>query len=126
MQEYLARKQQTYRFYFALFEKTFVDLQELIIANFERMGAALSSATYKNEAFSRLLFGGFTPTELVYSGTQWLKEKTFGIPLLGAAAGAVGDACERLLMKDYTSWDKVKGPGGGGGSNTPQAPTHGH
>lgn len=126
VQEYLARKQQTYRFYFALFEKTFVDLQELIIANFERMGAALSSATYKNEAFSRLLFGGFTPTELVYSGTQWLKEKTFGIPLLGAAAGAIGDTCERLLMKDYTSWDKVKGPGGGGGSNTPQAPTHGH
>ena len=112
VQEYLARKQQVYRFYFALFEKTFVDLQELIIANFERMGSTLASVTYKNEAFSRLLFGGFTPTELVYSGTEWLKAKTLGIPLLGAAAEKLGDACERLLMRDYTSWDKVKGPGG--------------
>ena len=62
-----------------------------------------------------MMFGGFTPTELVYSGTEWLKSKTAGIPYVGDAAVAVGEACRRLLMPNYTSWDKVKGPGNGVG-----------
>jgi len=111
VQEYLAKKQQVYRFYFALFEKTFVDLQEMIIGNFQRMGGALATVTYKNEALSRMLLGGFTPTELVYSGIEWLKEKTAGIPVLGEAAMSMGEACKRFLLPNYTSWDKVKGPG---------------
>jgi len=112
VQEYLAKKQQVYRFYFALFEKTFVDMQEMIISNFQRMGGVLATVTYKNEAFSRMLFGGFTPTELVYSGLEWLKEKTAGIPVVGDAAITMGEACKRLLMPNYTSWDKVKPPPG--------------
>jgi hypothetical protein len=111
VQEYLAKKQQVYRFYFALFEKTFVDLQEMIIGNFQRMGGALATVTYKNEALSRMMFGGFTPTELVYSGIEWLKEKTAGVPVLGEAAMSMGEACKRFLLPNYTSWDKVKGPG---------------
>ncbi len=111
VQEYLAKKQQVYRFYFALFEKTFVDLQEMIIGNFQRMGGVLATATYKNEALSRMMFGGFTPTELVYSGIEWLKEKTAGVPVLGEAAMSMGEACKRFLLPNYTSWDKVKGPG---------------
>ena len=122
VQEYLANKQQVYRFYFALFEKTFVDFQEMIIGNFERMGSALATVTYKNEALSRMIFGGFTPTELVYSGTEWLKAKTLGIPVLGEAAIAAGEVCRRLLLPNYTSWDKVKGPGGGSGPPAP--PSH--
>ena len=112
VQEYLAKKQQVYRFYFALFEKTFVDLQELIISNFQRMGGALATVTYKNEALSRMIFGGYTPTELVYSGIEWLKEKTAGIPVLGEAATSMGEACKRFLLPNYTSWDKVKPPPG--------------
>ncbi|NDG83478.1 MAG: hypothetical protein EBX52_00385 [Proteobacteria bacterium] len=108
VQEYLAKKQQVYRFYFAFFEKTFVDLQEMIIGNFERMGSTLATVTYKNEAFSRMLFGGFTPTELVYSGSGWLKAKTAAIPFVGAAVEHVGNFCEKLLTNGYTSWDKVK------------------
>ncbi|MBU6153340.1 MAG: hypothetical protein KGP28_03465 [Bdellovibrionales bacterium] len=111
VQEYLAKKQQVYRFYFALLEKTFVDLQEMIIGNFQRMGGTLATVTYKNEALSRLMFGGFTPTELVYSGIEWLKEKTAGIPVIGDAAMTMGEACKRFLLPNYTSWDKVKGPG---------------
>jgi len=110
VQEYLARKQQTYRLYFAFFEKTFVDLQEMIIGNFERMGSTLATVTYKNEAFSRMLFGGFTPTEMVYSGTEWLKVKTAGIPLVGGAVESVANFCTKLLTNGYTSWDKVKPP----------------
>ncbi len=110
VQEYLVKKQQVYRFYFAFFEKTFVDLQEMIIGNFERMGSTLATVTYKNEAFLRMLFGGFTPTEIVYSGVEWLKMKTAAIPLLGAAVEGAGNFCERLLTRGYTSWDKVKGP----------------
>jgi hypothetical protein len=123
VQEYLAKKQQVYRFYFALFEKTFVDLQEMIIGNFERMGSTLATVTYKNEAFSRMIFGGFTPTELVYSGTEWLKAKTVGIPYVHDAALAAGEVCRRLLLPNYTSWDRVKGPGAGSG---PPAPPAGH
>ena len=110
VQEYLARKQQTYRLYFAFFEKTFVDLQEMIIGNFERMGSTLATVTYKNEAFSRMLFGGFTPTEMVYSGTEWLKAKTAAIPFVGGAVEGVANFCTKLLTHGYTSWDKVKPP----------------
>ncbi len=126
VQEYLARKQQVYRIYFSIWEKTFVDLQEMIIGNFERMGSALATATYRNEAFSRMLFGGFTPTELLYSGAEALKAKTGRIPFAGPVIAGIANACERLVTRDYTSWDKVKPPAdalrSGAGSPPPSEP----
>jgi len=82
----------------------------MILGNFERMGSALATVTYKNEAFSRLIFGGFTPTEMMYSGIEWLKVKAGNVPVIGAASVAIGNMCDRLLTRGYTSWEKVDPP----------------
>ncbi|MEW6057381.1 MAG: hypothetical protein AB1540_12285 [Bdellovibrionota bacterium] len=104
VQQYIARKQQSLRFYFAIWEKFFVDLQGAIIGNFARMASVTYGGT---EALSRILFG-MTPTVGARMGLEWARENIGFVP----GVNFLTKACDKLLTNNYNFSNTVPPPKG--------------
>lgn len=102
--EYLTRKQAGLRFWFAFWEKIWVDAKGLVLGLMTRMDFPRGNS----QAFLRMLDpSGKTPTERAYEFFEnWIRRPLRSVPLVGHAVSA----CEAMLTNNYEDWQRVIPP----------------
>lgn len=99
-QQYLNKVVSKKRMHFNFFYKTYENVMGYLVFSFQQM----TSATFGSRAFSRVLLGGYTWTELAVGGLNKTAEKVSWIP----GMSKVTDACTYLLSNNYTDFEKIK------------------
>lgn len=98
-QEYINNEIQKYKFKFNIGFESWTN----IIGEIESIMLLLSTPEYGSRSFLRLIFWGYTPTELVTLGLRKVSEVAGFIP----GVEFVSSKCEELVTKNFTDWEKV-------------------
>ncbi len=98
-QNYINSEIQKQKFKFNIFYESWANVTGTIESLFE----AGDTENFGKRSFLRLLFGGYTPTELATIGLRKIEEIGSFIPGLSHLT----QSCEEFLTKNYDAWDKV-------------------
>jgi hypothetical protein len=100
IQRYLSDRRNGTRVVFSLFDKLVLEFAADVVANFSSM----ATADFGSRSFLRLIFGGWTPTEILRKGVDSTDPVSRAIP----GAGIVAKICKKILSDNYTDWKMYK------------------
>lgn len=98
-QEYINIEIQKKKFQFNIFHQTY----EIVIGHMMEIFELMSTKEYGSRSFLRLIFFGYTPTELAALGLRKTNDIFGFIP----GVDFITNKCEDLLTNNYTDWSKV-------------------
>lgn len=98
-QEYINMEIQKKKFQFNIFHQTY----EIVVGHLMEIFELMSTKEYGSRSFLRLIFFGYTPTELAALGLRKTNDIFGFIP----GVDFITNKCEDLLTNNYTDWSKV-------------------
>lgn len=104
VQKYVNAEVSKKRLWFNFVEKFYTNTLGFMLGTFSQM----STVEFGSRSLSRIIFAGYTPTELVVKAFEKTKELTHFIP--GSKEALTW--CENLLSKNYTDFKKIPRPTG--------------
>lgn len=98
-QEYINMEIQKKKFQFNIFHQTY----EIVVGHLMEIFELMTTPEYGSRSFLRLIFFGYTPTELAALGLRKTNDIFGFIP----GVDFITNKCEDLLTNNYTDWSKV-------------------
>ncbi len=105
LQSYALEMGQKRRTIYSFWSKVF----ENLTGNLSSQWIGMTSPTYGSRGLGRILFGGYTPTELAALATRAVEGWASAVPVAGPYLAAGVRACESLFTNNYEAWTRVPG-----------------